>query len=220
MIKVLLVDVGGTLIRPEPSVGEVYSRVAARHGVQATPADLESRFAAAWSRQKKRTVPMSKTFWRDVVRESFGGLPFHDFNTFFEDLHSEFARAEAWHVFPDVRPALEALRVRGIRMAIASNWDDRLPPLLEALRLTPFFETMVVSGIDLIAKPNPDFFHMALRRLGVAAEEAAHVGDDPVEDFDAARAAGLRAYLIDRRGGRPDSLTTLAALPELVGAPE
>ena len=38
---------GGTLIRPKPSVGAIYAAVAERHGVFASASELDERFRAA-----------------------------------------------------------------------------------------------------------------------------------------------------------------------------
>jgi FMN phosphatase YigB (HAD superfamily) len=48
-----------------------------------------------------------------------------------------------------------------------------------------------------VAKPDPEIFHLALKRLGTQASDAVMLGDVPKFDVDGARAAGVRAVLID-----------------------
>ena len=48
-VRAVTFDVGGTLIKPSPSVGHIYAEVAARHGrKKVSPETLNRRFAAAW----------------------------------------------------------------------------------------------------------------------------------------------------------------------------
>jgi len=198
MINVILFDVGGTLLNVYPSVGAVYARVAAKHGIQAEPAVLQSRFFEAWEKQKSQNRVMTRGWWEHVVREVFAPFPFSQWPALFEDLYQTFAQPDVWKVYDDVLPTLNALKGK-YRLAVASNWDERLPALLKNLGLADYFETMFVSGLMGIAKPNPGFFHRALQTLKSPAEETLHIGNDPDEDWKAARKAGLHALLLDRR---------------------
>ena len=47
-VRALYFDVGGTLLRPWPSVGTIYASVANRHGMTATAAGLERAFRESW----------------------------------------------------------------------------------------------------------------------------------------------------------------------------
>jgi len=98
-------------------------------------------------------------------------------------------------------------------MGIVSNWDSHLPVLLERLGLASRFDAVLVSAIEETGKPEPQIFQRACRRLSVEPGEALHVGDSPREDYEAARAAGLQALLLDRSGrhvGAADRIETLA----------
>ena len=93
---------------------------------------------------------------------------------------------------------LTSLRERGVVLAVVSNFDSRLIPLLDGLGLAAFFDAVVCSGEAGAAKPDGAIFTHALAVLGVEASEALHVGDNPEADYDGARAAGLEALLVDR----------------------
>ena len=126
-VEAITLDVGGTLIEPWPSVGHVYAEVAARHGVQAEPEELTRRFVQAW--QAQDAFQYTRDDWAAVVDATFEGLVTQlPSQTFFGELYSHFAKAECWHVYEDVIPTLTALRQQGIRLAVISNWDDRLRP--------------------------------------------------------------------------------------------
>ena len=74
---------------------------------------------------------------------------------------------------------LAALRARGLRLAVVSNFDGRLLPLLDALGLATRVDAVVPSSRRRGApSPTPRIFHAALARLGVAPAATLHVGDD------------------------------------------
>jgi len=226
MVKAVLFDAGDTLFRVRGSVGEAYAAVAARHGVVVAPADIEPRFRAAFRRMPPLGFPAAApaelpdreyAWWKAVAAASFAGLSFANFDAFFRDLFEHFAAADAWALFPDALPALRALQARGLRLAIVSNFDGRLLPICDGLGIAGLFEAIVISGRVGYAKPDPRIFEIALAGLGVAPAEAVHVGDNEREDLAGARAAGLRALLVERGGGAAaDRVSALTELAELV----
>jgi putative hydrolase of the HAD superfamily len=125
-------------------------------------------------------------------------------------------------VFDDVFPVLDELAARGLSLAIVSNWDSFLPRLLELKGLAGRFAAVSVSAIEETGKPEAEIFLRTCRRLRIAPAEALHVGDSPREDYEGARAAGLRALLLDRKdqhAGRPERIRSLAEIPARLGAP-
>jgi FMN phosphatase YigB (HAD superfamily) len=71
------------------------------------------------------------------------------------------------------------------------------------------------SAVVGAAKPAPAVFQDALRLAGVGPDEAVHVGDSLEGDVDGARAAGLRAILLQRHGEPPEGVETITSLAEL-----
>jgi putative hydrolase of the HAD superfamily len=115
--------------------------------------------------------------------------------------------------FADAAPALEALRGRGLRLVCVSNWDCSLQMVLERCGLAAVLDGVVSSAEAGARKPDPAIFAPALALADCEPGEALHVGDTPDEDLAAARAAGIRALLIDRDGGGDiSSLTELEAI--------
>jgi FMN phosphatase YigB (HAD superfamily) len=101
---------------------------------------------------------------------------------------------------------------------VVSNWDSRLPDILEELGLTRFLDTVTVSRVEGIEKPNPEIFLRTAARLGIAPETALHVGDSPLEDYRGATDAGLHAVLLDRAGlFRDDGYLRIERLDTLIG---
>ena len=106
-------------------------------------------------------------------------------------------QGDALSIVPGAPPALRRLAERGIALGVISNWDDTLEPILRRKGLHPFFGAFVASGVLGRAKPDPHVFEHALSLLGVKAQDAWHVGDDPTADALGARRAGMRAALLD-----------------------
>ena len=59
---------------------------------------------------------------------------------------------------------------------------------------------VIDSAVVGVEKPDPRIFELAVRQAGVAAHEAAYVGDLYSVDVLGARAAGLHPILLDPRG--------------------
>ena len=216
-IQAITFDVGGTLIRPWPSVGHVYAEVAARHGVKGLfPEVLNKSFATAW--RAKKNFQHTRKDWADLVDRTFAGLcEVQPSRTFFPAIYERFAGTDAWRIYDDVLPALDALASLGVQLAVISNWDERLRPLFQQFQLERHFETIVVSCEVGFAKPSPVIFEQASRRIGVAPAQILHVGDSLAEDVAGARAADFQAVLIDRNAesqadGRILSLRDLETL--------
>ena len=217
-ITAVSLDVGGTLIEPRPSVGHVYAEMAARHGVGAAdPVALNRRFREAW--RKKGDFDYSQAAWSALVRQAFGERAGELPEEFFPAVYQRFTEPDVWHVFEDVVPTLDTLATHGVKLAIVSNWDERLRPLLANLRLHSFFEVIVVSCEVKFAKPSPVIFELLERRLGLPLGRVLHVGDSAAEDVAGARGAGLHARLVLR--GAPaiagEQLASLVEIPALLG---
>jgi putative hydrolase of the HAD superfamily len=106
-----------------------------------------------------------------------------------------------FRAFSDAAPALASLRARGLRLVCVSNWDVSLPEVLARCGLDEAVDGTVTSAAAGARKPDPAIFAAALELAGCSADEALHVGDTPEEDIAGARAAGIRALLLDRAGG-------------------
>lgn len=112
----------------------------------------------------------------------------------------ELVESIRFSAYPDVAPALGALRDRGLRLIAVSNWDCSLPRVLERCDLEGLLDGTVTSAEAGARKPDPAIFAPALALAGCEPDEAVHVGDTAEEDVTGARAAGIRPLLIDRRG--------------------
>ena len=224
-IQTVFLDAGGVLVNPN------WSRVSealGRHGVVVSAAIL----AAAEPRAKKRldtcdTIQATNDQQRgwayfDLVLTE-AGIPLSDATaTALAELHTYHQTHNLWETVPDeVRPALVALRARGLRLVVLSNANGTLHRAFERLGLTSAFDVIFDSYNEGVEKPDPRFFHIALERSGADAATTMHVGDLYHVDVAGARAAGLTPALLDVGGLYPDcDCLRVRSLNELVGAIE
>ncbi len=94
-------------------------------------------------------------------------------------------------------PLLDELSSRGLPMAIVSNWAPSLPKFLDHHGFTRYFDPIVYSAQDGIHKPDHRIFQRALDGLGIPAERAIFIGDNPELDIAPARKMGMRAINFD-----------------------
>lgn len=221
MIRAVTLDATHTLIEPLDLVG-TYAGVLARHGIEPGVEALGRAIVDAWAEISAASDPArdrfahepggARAFWRRYL-ERVCLLTGAERPSRFAaaELFDAFARPELWRVYPDVLPTLERLKGSGLRLAVVSNWDERLPTLLERLDLARWFDAVVVSAAVGVEKPHPRIFAVALERLGLAADAVVHVGDRQLDDIEGAEGAGLVALRLDRRGDGD-----LASLDQLV----
>jgi putative hydrolase of the HAD superfamily len=211
-IKAVSFDAGGTLIEPWPSVGEVYAAVASEFGhTNISGQALNLQFAAAW--KAKKAFDYSLSSWKRLVEAVFGtSVPSARMSELFEAIYQRFAEASAWSVYDDVRDTLQALRQKGYRLAVISNWDDRLRPLLSKLELSSCFEVVVLSVDVGASKPAAEIFQRTLTLLDLPAGSVLHVGDSLEEDVMGATQCGMQALLVDRAKRMGGSVASLAGI--------
>lgn len=108
--------------------------------------------------------------------------------------------------YEDALPVLQQLRAEGVKTALVSNTPWGSPGALWREELA----RLGLSGsLDIVVfctdvgwrKPASPIFERALALLGADPQDCLFVGDDPRWDLAGARAVGIPAILLDRRGG-------------------
>ena len=177
-MRALLLDAAGTLLHPRQPVVEMY-RVDAG-------AVREAMVALKPLRARDRGW---RAYWQAVVQRATGDAD----PALFERLYRHYAGADAWFVAPGAEALCRELRGRGIKIAVVSNWDDRLRPLLRDLGVLAWVDLAVVSAEEGVEKPDARIFALTCERLSVDPSEATMVGDTFSADVQGARGAGLHA---------------------------
>ena len=188
-LDAVTVDAYGTLVRlvdPVPALREGLAAL----GVEREPEAVAGAFAKEAAYYRERSFE-----GRDD--ESLHDLRCRCVGIILDELEADvapeafvegFVAAMRFELLPGAAHAVEALRRRGLAVAVVSNWDFGLPRQLEGLGLG---EVAVVTSAEAGApKPDPAPFRRALELLGVRPERALHVGDSD-SDEQGARAAGM-----------------------------
>ncbi|KAF7819102.1 haloacid dehalogenase-like hydrolase domain-containing protein 3 [Senna tora] len=217
--KAVLVDAVGTLVLPSQPMAEIYRKVGEKYGVKYSEDEILYRYRRAygqpWGKSRLRaegnlkkgvvamfdmcwTVTLNtyvndgRPFWQYIVSYSTGCSD----SQYFEELYNYYMTDKAWHLCdPDAEKVFKAMREAGVKLAIVSNFDTRLRPLLRALNCDNWFDAVAVSAEVEAEKPNPTIFLKACELLGVKPEDVVHVGDDRRNDIWGARDAGCDAWL-------------------------
>ncbi len=102
------------------------------------------------------------------------------------------------HVEPEVLSLLQQLRNRGLRLGLISNASTDEVAAWPDSPLSPLFDAAIFSCHCGFCKPQPEIYHHALQRMGVAVTEALFVGDGGSEEHQGARRVGLDNVLLTR----------------------
>lgn len=115
--------------------------------------------------------------------------------------HYQQLSREALRLFPDVGALLTGVAELDVRLALVTNGPaDLQHDKLLALGVHDAFDAVIISGEIGVAKPDAVPFQLAIERLGVESTDVWHVGDSLVTDVGGARAAGVTAVWLNRRG--------------------
>jgi putative hydrolase of the HAD superfamily len=217
VIKAILFDAAGTLFFLTKTVGDHYAYAGREVGLDLDAQKMERAFHTAWKQMSQRPAidgPREnddKGWWRELVGHVFDqvrpSLSELDRDNFFEVAYEHFAEPGVWEVYPEVPGVLEQLR-KSFQLAVISNFDGRLRFILRHLGISNYFSYIFISSELGADKPDPEIFRRAITIMHLNANEILHVGDDLERDWEAAKAAGLSVFQLDRpRNSLRDLLT-------------
>lgn len=88
---------------------------------------------------------------------------------------------------------IRTLRDRGYQLGIISNLigENEIFDWLRDDGLEQYFNTVVVSSVCHIRKPDPEIYRMGCRELGLRPEQCVSVADNLSRDITGAKAAGI-----------------------------
>ena len=205
MPRAVLLDALGTLLELEPPAPLLVRELAARgadvgeeqawEALRAEIAYYRAHHDVAGDRAGLAELRARCT---EVLREA---LPAHARDV--AGLQDALLAALRFRPYPEVPGALRALRERGARLVVVSNWDVSLHDALAETGLERLVDGAVTSAEVGAAKPDPRIFGRALAVAGVGAADAVHVGDSVEADVAGARAAGIEPVLVVRDGSAP-----------------
>jgi putative hydrolase of the HAD superfamily len=221
VLKAVVFDVDFTIARPGPDLGpEGYARLGERYGLALDASLYEpARRAALDTLERHPELEHDEEIWvlfTERIIVGMGGTG--DTYACAAEMTRAWEHAQHFDLFDDVMPVLADLRRRGLKLGLLSNTARDLERFVSHHSLD--VDAVLTSRVHGKTKPHEAIFRRMLELLGVAADEAAMVGDTIEDDVEGARAVGMQAVLLDRDGRHPevgDRLTDLRGLPAALG---
>ena len=214
-------DCTGTLFEGIKPVGEQYMQALCevRGGAAVTldESALDRAFLTAYNRATSERPCFgygqceAYEWWRDVVYESFStaGLPADASAALLPDtfdiLWHRFCTRDGFQLRAHAGECLERLHAwresqpegERTRIAVISNWDDRLPALLDDLGVLSDMDAVITSREIGAEKPDSRIFEAARERLGVPrSARCIHIGDSWSRDVLGAHDSGFEPVFV------------------------
>ncbi len=208
MIKAVFFDLYYTLVRYDPTREQQQIAILKEHGLET---DITTMCAALHI--------ADMFFYQENARSAIYKRPEHEKLAFFEEYEvivleeagfddvpeeTAFAIIQKLHqakkklvFYDDVLPAFDELRHKDIKLGLITNAEQNQAPF-EELGLYDHLDYIITSPDEGLGKPAPHIFWAALRKAGVKASEAIHVGDQYDIDIVGAQGVGIKALLLDR----------------------
>ncbi len=200
--RIVFFDLDGTLLDHDVPFAAVFVQTLRRHGIETTEEDVTRAMRASWawfSEHLLRFTDDELGLWRGFNQQvcaAVGAGPRAD--TAGAAVTEAFVHLDRPRLFDDAVPCLDALEGAGIRLGIITARPDAAR-VVAPLGIHRRFAVIVDAFTCHSAKVDPRPYAHALRDARVRPHEALHVGDHPDHDVAWARAAGMRAVLLDRR---------------------
>ena len=207
-IKAILFDLYDTLLYVETEgLHDARRRVAERLGIS------HEVFLKTW--RKDRLERMRGT--KGALAEQFGALAADlGVSVSSEELRSFAdwyggALYDGAHPYPHTREVLAEMRVRGYKLGLVSNCTSPTEKVLEKTGVLPCFDTVALSHICGLLKPEPPIFLKVCDELGVTPEECLFVADGGFGELDGAHAMGMLTVRITQEKQSSDFGSSLHA---------
>jgi putative hydrolase of the HAD superfamily len=175
-------------------------------------------------------VASARTFWssaeaawrmkltqarQEVVRGGFAALAAGGRTVLSDDLAIRLAdrftayRDQQMFIFPGAHETIDALKARGIRLALVTNGSAEIQRAkIERFALAHRFDHIQIEGEHGFGKPEERAYHHAMDALGVAAVDTWMIGDNLEWEVEAPQRLGIYAVWMDTHGdGLPQGST-------------
>jgi HAD superfamily hydrolase (TIGR01509 family) len=180
MVKVVVLDVDGTLMDTNYLHTEAWARAFERAGHRVPMVRLHKQVGKGSGLLIQEFVDDEK------VAEDIEG--------FHAEIYEELQ--QYGHPLPGAKELISSLKERGYQVwFVTSAKDEELEHHMQELEAEDRVDGVVNSSAVENPKPAPDIFEEALRRAGATAEETVAVGD-ALWDVESARGAGIRTVAV------------------------
>lgn len=212
-LKAVLLDLDDTLVVYSGVCGRAWRETCAAHA-PSLGMDGEGLYEAVrkasrwfWSDEDRHRVHRIDMFAarRLVVERAFAdlGLPSGPASKALADDYTRLQESLV-HLYPESLGVLQALRSKGLVMALLTNGDARAQRAkIDRFGLERYFQAILIEGELGYGKPEPRFFDQALTALDANPGQACMVGDNYRWEIDGAKRLGIRAIWHNPYGEDP-----------------
>lgn len=191
MKKALLIDLDGTLIDTLPALYQVYERFLTHFGKKPSKEEFKSLIGPSIDEivtilKKKHNLSqnsdeLSNLYISMLMLQGFEGTA----------------------LYPGAKETLDSLKKKGIKLALVTSGTKTLvKQCLEPLKLYDYFDLIVTADDVEKAKPHPEIYKVALKRLSLKPNEAFAL-EDSAAGIKSAEEAGLDVIMITHDGNNP-----------------
>ncbi|MCG8378671.1 MAG: HAD-IA family hydrolase [Proteobacteria bacterium] len=197
-------DLVGTLIYPNPPVVNIYHKYGKKFGSRLSRSDIQARFKEAFGiyftkskfEQTHSNEEVEIQRWKSVIEMVFTDISDKHENLF-DELWIYFSKPESWVKNKCVTEYVRRLHEMKIYVGVASNFDKRIMRI--CMKHFPYIRQDRINYSTEIgyAKPNPLFYQAIKTKMNQIDGEYIMVGDDLINDIEAAKKAGWYAIHTD-----------------------
>jgi putative hydrolase of the HAD superfamily len=210
--QVIFLDAVGTIFGVKNNVGYIYTKLASKYGVNRDAQIINQYFYQAFKessplafgqKEYKAVQKLEYIWWQKIAYQTFTKAnalkEFTDFYAFFQELYEYFKTSKPWYIYDEVIHCLNQWQKQGIELAIISNFDTRIYAVLDSLNLKSYFQSITISSLTGVAKPDKEIFLTALKKHRCLPDQAWYIGDSLQEDYWGAKSVGMQSFWLKGR---------------------
>src|SRR6267154_1473726 len=212
--RAMLIDMDDTILSAYGRPAIAWNNVTAEFAGEFAPLSPQ-QVAAAIVDSGRKFWATAEAAWRlklaearhEVVRSGFAALAAAHRTALSTDLAIRLAdrftayREEEMFVFPGAHDAIDALKARGVKLALVTN-GAALPQRakVECFALAHRFDHIQIEGEHGFGKPEERAYLHAMEALGVTSSDTWMVGDNLEWEIEAPQRLGIYAIWMDVHG--------------------
>ena len=212
--RAMLIDMDDTILSAYGRPDIAWNKIAAEFAGEFAPLPPQA-VATAVLTYARQFWSTAEPVWRLklgearllTVKGGFAALAANGHRALGDDLASRIAdrfttfREQEMFVFPGAHDAIDALKARGVKLALVTNGAaDTQRAKVERFALTHRFDHIQIEGEHGFGKPEARAYLHAMQALGVTAPETWMVGDNLEWEVEAPQRLGIYAIWMDVHG--------------------
>jgi putative hydrolase of the HAD superfamily len=201
MIKLLIFDVGGTLLEFHSNMRKIDVKIlrelfninAKENEIQEIIDDIDLKYADSHISRTPFSVLISKAILKRY------DIPISKYKEFMNKRNDVLDHSKA-KLYPDALPVIKKVKSK-YSIATLANVHDTIfhKKTLNKTGLIKYFHFHVDSDSAGIRKPDIRIFKLVLNHFKIKPSEAIMIGDTPTSDIWGAKRLGIHTILINRR---------------------